>query len=370
MNVNLFHKKWFVHLIVWLSYYFIAVWFFTDLLGFSAASKRALLLVFFHSGIFYLNLFVLLPYVLEKKWKVFYYLIVINLVVLVVFTFKIIDDFYFINAVGDQFFLKGIEDLPPGLKQQVLDWKQTHEVSPERRFMGMRFFANGGSVIIILLISSLYRNQILKRNRDKEAILLKNQMLEAESQILKWQINPHFLFNTLNNIYALAQMKSPRAPDAIHRLSEMLRYVIYDCNEEFVSLKHEISYIKSYIALQLLKDDEISNVSYEFPEEESNLKIAPMLLISFIENSFKHSKIEDLKNGWIDLKIKLEEKNFIFDLRNSIPDVLPAKDRQGGIGLDNVKRRLELIYPKKYQLDINKGEKEFSVYLKLELHED
>ncbi len=370
MNINFFQKKWFVHLIVWLSYYFISAWFFTDLLGFSSALKRALLLIFIHAGIFYLNFFILLPHILEKKWKVFYYLMVINLVALVVFTFKIIDDFYFINTIGNQIFLKGIEDLPPDLKHQVIDWKQTHDVSPERRFLGMRFFANGGLVIIILLISSLYRNQILKRNRDKETILLKNQMLEAESKILKWQINPHFLFNTLNNIYALTLMKSPRAPDAIHRLSEMLRYVIYDCNEEFVGLKHEISYIKSYIALQLLKDDEISNVSYEFPKVDNNLKVAPMLLISFVENSFKHSKIEDLKNGWIDLKIKLEGKTFIFDLQNSIPDILPAKDTQGGIGLDNVKRRLELIYPKKHQLNISKAENKFSVYLKIELHED
>jgi len=162
-------------------------------------------------------------------------------------------------------------------------------------------------------------------------------------------------------------MKSDRAPDAVHRLSEMLRYVIYDCNEEFVSLEHEINYIKSYIALQLLKDDEISNVNFEFSEINTKLKIAPMLLISFIENSFKHSKIEDLNNGWIDIKIRTKEEQLKLEIKNSIPDIEPSKDKQGGIGLDNVKRRLELIYPQKYNLNIEKTEKEYAVYLTIEL---
>jgi len=367
MNIRIFQLKWFVHLLVWLSYYFLLVWFFSDILGFKIALIRALLIVGLHTGIFYLNLLVLLPYVLEKKWTTFYYLIVVNLVFLIVFAFKFIDDIYFIDSASNQIFLKGISDLPTDLKEQILTWRQNNSPNSEHRFFSMRFLTNGFSIVIILLFSTLFRNGIVKREKEKEASLLKSQMLEAESKILKWQINPHFLFNTLNNIYALSQMKSDRAPDAVHRLSEMLRYVIYECNEEFVSLDQEINYIKSYIALQLLKDDEISNVHYQFPSGNTKLKIAPMLLISYIENSFKHSKIEDLKNGWIDIKIKTEQNKLFFEVKNSIPEIEPAKDKQGGIGLENVKRRLSLIYPEKHKLGIKKNDNEYSVRLTIEL---
>jgi len=367
MIINLFQKKWFAHILIWLSYFFLLIWFFTDISGFIGAFKRALFITTLHTGIFYLNLLVLLPYVLEKKWTLFYYLIIINILIMVIFLFNFIDDVFFINDIRKLAFLKGIEDLPLEMREKIIDWRQNNPMPRDRRFINMRFITNGFFVVIVLLISALYRNRIVKREKEEEATLLKNQILEAESKILKWQINPHFLFNTLNNIYALSQMKSDRAPDAVHRLSEMLRYVIYDCNEEFVSLEHELNYIKGYIALQLLKDDEISNVHYEFLDINTKLKIAPMLLISFIENSFKHSKIEDLKNGWIDIKLKTKGNQLELEIKNSIPEIEPAKDKQGGVGLENVKRRLELIYPEKYKLDIENAEKEYSVRLTLEL---
>lgn len=287
---------------------------------------------------------------------------------MVIFLFKFIDDQFFISDIRNQVFLKGIEDLPAELREKITEWRQNNHLTRDHRFFSMRFMTNGFSIIMVLLISTLYRNGLVKREKEEEASALKNQMLEAESKILKWQINPHFLFNTLNNIYALSQMKSDRAPDAVHRLSEMLRYVIYDCNEEFVSLEHELNYIKGYIALQLLKDDKISNVHYEFIDVNTNLKIAPMLLISFIENSFKHSKIEDLNNGWIDINLKTIEQQLVLEVKNSIPEIVPAKDKQGGVGLENVKRRLELIYPEKYILDIKQAEKEYSIKLTLNLN--
>ena len=369
MNINLFQKKWFAHILIWLSYFFLLVWFFTDVLGFVGALKRALIIIPLHAGIFYLNLLVLLPYILEKKWKLFYYLIIINVVILVIFLFKFIDDQFFISDIRNLVFLKGIEDLPSELRERITEWRQNNRPTHDPRFFSMRFMTNGFSIIMVLLISTLYRNNVVKKEKEKEAVTLKNQMLEAESKILKWQINPHFLFNTLNNIYALTQMKSDRAPDAVHRLSEMLRYVIYDCNEEYVSLEHELNYIKGYISLQLLKDDEISNVHFEFTDINTNLKIAPMLLISFIENSFKHSKIEDLNNGWINLKLKTIGKQLVLEVKNSIPEIEPAKDKQGGIGLENVKRRLELLYPEKYILDIKSIENEYSIKLTINLSE-
>ncbi|MEN8120546.1 MAG: histidine kinase [Bacteroidota bacterium] len=368
MNINLFQKKWSTHILIWLSYFFLLIWFFTDVLGFINALKRASIIVPLHAGIFYLNSLILLPQVLEKKWKISYYIIIINVIIMIIFTFKFIDDILFIDDIKNQVFFKGLENLPPDLTDKISSWRENNPVIYDRRFFSMRFITNIFSVIMVLLVSTLYRNEMVKREKEEEASLLKNQMLEAESKLLKWQINPHFLFNTLNNIYALSLMKSDRTPDAVHRLSEMLRYVIYDCNEEYVVLEHELNYIKGYIALQLLKDDEISNVHFEFADIDTKLKIAPMLLISYIENSFKHSKIEDLNNGWINIKLETIGKTLHFEVKNSIPEIEPAKDKQGGLGLENVKRRLELIYPGRYNLNVMKTEKEYSVKLTLELN--
>ena len=367
MSVGLFQKKWFAHVVIWLSYFFLLVWLYSDVLGFFGAFKRSFLITVLHVGVFYLNLQVLLPYVLEKKMGLFYYLIVINIVLMVVFLFRFVDDLFFFSDIRSKIFFKGYEDLPFELKENIANWRKNNPARPNQKIINIRSLTHGFTVVMILLISTLYRNRVVKKEKEAEASVLKNQMLEAESKILKWQINPHFLFNTLNNIYALTQMKSDRAPDAIHRLSEMLRYVIYDCNEKFVSLKHELNYIKGYIALQLLKDDKISNVHYKFHDIDVKLKIAPMLLIPFIENSFKHSKIEDLQNGWIDIKLKTVGNQLQLMVNNSIPEIEPAKDNQGGIGLENVKRRLELTYTNKYDLTINRTISEYSIKLSVNL---
>lgn len=211
---------------------------------------------------------------------------------------------------------------------------------------------------------------VVNRKREKEAVQLQNQMLEAETKMLKWQINPHFLFNTLNNIYSMSQMKSDKTPNAIHRLSQMLRYVIYDCNDNFVKLEQEISYIRSYINLQMLKDENMQNVKFDLQVGNPYLKIAPMLLISFVENSFKHSNIEDTENSWINIKLTTIENKLNFTIKNSIPEQTFAKDKSGGVGMENVKKRLQLLYPNKHYLKLTQEKNVYSVELMLELNEN
>lgn len=217
----------------------------------------------------------------------------------------------------------------------------------------------------IFFLSSAFKTSQLALKREKEAADLKSENLNSELKFLKSQINPHFLFNALNNIYALAVMRSDKTPENILKLSDMLRYIIYDCNADLVPLQKELSYIKNYIDLQKLKDDQITAIEVDFESVDPNCMIAPMIFIPFIENSFKHSRIEDVKNGWIKLKIYNDEDRLYFIARNSISKDAYSKDAVGGVGLDNVKRRLELIYKNHHDLKIEESEEEFSVTLSL-----
>jgi LytS/YehU family sensor histidine kinase len=199
---------------------------------------------------------------------------------------------------------------------------------------------NGVIIIVVLFISTIYRNIAEGRRREKNEIALENKILEAETSFLKSQINPHFLFNTLNNIYSLAVAKSDKTADSIHRLSDMLRYVIYESDEKLVRLEKEVNYIKAYIQMQLLKDEAIKNIRIDIDNIDKDLKIAPMILIPFVENSFKHSKIEDTKKGWMTINLKTVSGQMIFSIENSIPDTAQSKDKGSGVGLSNTRRRL------------------------------
>lgn len=234
--------------------------------------------------------------------------------------------------------------------------------SPMRR---MRMIYSFTQTLAIYFLSTAFKTSQIALKREKEASDLKSENLNSELKFLRSQINPHFLFNALNNIYALSIIKSDKTPDNILKLSDMLRYIIYDCNADRVLIEKEINYINNYIDLQKLKDDKITNIEVNFEKVESHCMIAPMIFIPFIENSFKHSKIEDLENGWIKLKIEHTDTQLIFSIGNSLPKKVYTKDKIGGVGLENVTRRLELLYPKKHQLKIEDTKSEFFVELKI-----
>jgi hypothetical protein len=215
--------------------------------------------------------------------------------------------------------------------------------------------------------SALFEMAAYARRKEKEMAVLRSEKLESELKFLKSQVNPHFLFNALNNIYTLSVLKSDAAPENLLKLSAMLRYVLYDCKEATVPLGKEIEYLRHFIALNLLKDSRGLNVKATLDESRPQLRIAPMLFIPFVENAFKHSKVEDLANGWIDIQLKTEENAVVLEVKNSLPKESFTKNEAGGIGLENVRRQLELLYPGRHELRIGKGETEFGVYLKIQL---
>jgi len=350
ININHIKSKW-AHILTWVIFFVLMVAASSHIFGLLNSLIKSFISVLILTMVFYTNYRVLLPIFLEKKRYIKYSLIVLISLILGVLVSSYVDLMFF-----DPMSYKKLEHLPDGYLDHV----------PKHIIMGRNMVMNTISILATLLLSTIFRGIAQRQKEEINTVELKNKIVEAESKLLKSQINPHFIFNALNNIYSLSQIQSQKTPDAIHKLSQILRYVIYDNSDEFVNIEKEIEYITSYIDLQKMKDDDIGeNIKVELNILNKRIKIAPMLLIPFIENSFKHSYIEDTNNGWIDLKITTEENKLIFICKNSIPQIDIKKDKVGGIGLENVTKRLELLYPEKHTLKINNNNNIFSVYLEI-----
>jgi len=359
MELYLHKRNHLIHIAVWIVYLVLLTWFFLNFNGFGESITKSLIFVCVHAIVFYLNLNVLLPKFLEKKHYALYFLLVIGLIALTIILFNTFERFVDYQEIRNTVKRHGRQG--PGRGQVRMLAKQ---------FELGRMVLNGIVVVAVLFISTIYRSIAEGRRREQNEIALQNKVLEAEKSFLKSQMNPHFLFNTLNNIYSLSLAKSDNTAESIHRLSEMLRYVLYESDEKNVRLEKEIKYIEAYIQLQLLRDDEIENVNLDIGNIDNSFMIAPMILIPFIENSFKHSKIEDTENGWINITIKTVSNKLIFTIENSIPAIIPSKDKSSGVGLTNTKRRLELLYPDKHTLNIIDSGEKYAVQLKIDLNEN
>lgn len=204
----------------------------------------------------------------------------------------------------------------------------------------------------------------------KEKKDLESQKLQSELKFLKSQINPHFFFNTLNNLYALTLKKSDLAPEIVLRLSEMMRYMLYECNEKMVSLEKEINYVRNYLELEKLRQGNNFEINFNIEGEISNQEIAPLVFIPFLENSFKHGVSNQIKSGYVNIDLELSDDKVALEIENSKPPSIPDKmslKKSGGIGLENVKRRLKLLYPQKHQINIIDKANTFKVSLNINL---
>ena len=187
---------------------------------------------------------------------------------------------------------------------------------------------------------------------------------KSEIDLLKSQISPHFLMNTLNNLYSLVYQGSKQASDAVLKLSDIMRYLLYDTKTDLVPLENEVKYLESFIELQMLRFRNRDLVSFKITGELNGRMVAPMIFIPFVENAFKHgSKIE--KGSGITLKLAVEEKKILFKVINIKAKRDIQKDAEKGIGLENVRMRLELQYPEKYDLRIKDEGERYEVYLEI-----
>lgn len=196
---------------------------------------------------------------------------------------------------------------------------------------------------------------------------LANEKLIAELNFLKAQINPHFLFNTLNNLYYLAYSKSEHTTEVIAKLSQMMRYMIYDSNHPKVLLNKEIEYMQSYISLERLRLNNQIPIDFEIHGNTENVRITPLIFITFLENAFKHGVSNNNPKAWVNLSIHVTGKECVYLVKNS-KDNGNGKNDKSGIGLQNVKRRLELSYPGQYQLTVDDKPETYSVQLNMTLH--
>ncbi|HEX7845866.1 MAG TPA: histidine kinase [Chitinophagaceae bacterium] len=190
---------------------------------------------------------------------------------------------------------------------------------------------------------------------------------ETELNFLKSQINPHFLFNSLNSVYFLIKKDNPEAREALHKFSEMLRYQLYEMSGDKIPIEKEITYLEDYVALQQLRKDEGYSVQFNCDDNVKGFSIEPLLLIPFVENAFKHISHNNDKNNFVKLDISRSNGTLSFKVENSKEAVSQWEGQQGGIGLVNVKRRLELLYPEKHELKIEETAKTYSVKLDLSI---
>lgn len=197
---------------------------------------------------------------------------------------------------------------------------------------------------------------------------VENEKLMAELNFLKAQINPHFLFNTLNNLYYLVFTKSNNATEVIDKLSKMMRYMIYDSNHPNVPLSKEIEYMHNYIDLERLRLNNEIPIRFEVEGDVDNVCIAPLILITFLENAFKHGISNNKPGAWVSILIQLHGNECIYTVKNSKPaSGNPNANGKSGIGLQNVQRRLELSYPNQYILHTEDLPDSYQVQLKITL---
>lgn len=289
-----------------------------------------LLTSIYHIGLFYFNAYFLYPKLLIKWW----WLYIIILVVICKLSFSI-----------KLFFLR----LDPAF--------QLTEENRRVIFFGILPF------IVASIIFRFISDRIRSEKREKE---VKTERLAAELKFLRSQVSPHFLFNMMTNMVSLARQKSDLLEPSLIRLSELLRYMLYDSNEEKIALTREIEQIETYVALQQLRFGDDIKVAVDIKTDGGDSLIEPMLFIPFIENAFKHGG-GIVNDPYINIELLVKEKIIEFKMQNNFSPETQAKDKNTGIGLANVRDRLKLLYPNKYKLDISDSNNLFTVYLKLDL---
>ncbi|MET3019747.1 sensor histidine kinase [Flavobacterium hydatis] len=288
----------------------------------------------------------IIPQTLDKK-KYLLFIVFATSWLYLVFAFLMIFKYYYLEPKFPGFFD---------------DWLG-HKMSVPERLTSFKLIFREFSFItypiIILGFISFNRKQqrFLKLEEEKKSMELK---------VLKNQLNPHFLFNTLNNLYTLTLKKDDKAPEVIAKLSEILDFVLYRCNEDYVSIEKEIALIENYIALEKLRYSESRlEISFAKDIQESN-KISPLIILTFIENSFKHGVINETKKASIKMNLESKKGQIIFSIENTKPqNGITAITTKSKIGLENVRKQLDLLYPKKHQLEIEETQSFYKVKLYL-----
>ena len=309
--------------------------------GYWRAFTETLLVGAFHAIAVYINLFYLIPKFLFKKKHLSY---IAWLSTVVVLSSATLFGVYYLININDPEVQKLTKD-EQVLMGTIINTAFTVAVS-----------------MVLKLLKQWYEHEKVTKELEKETI-------ESELKYLKTQIQPHFLFNSLNNIYALSLQKSDKAPDVILKFSEILRFVLYECNQPKVMLQKEIAYLRNYSELEQIRQGERLKIDFNISGSDEEVEIEPMLFLPFLENSFKHGVNSKLMDVWVKLNMKINENEIDFELENSLPGepIMKVENNHKGIGLVNVKRRLDLLYKNNYTLDIKESPDSFLVKLNVKI---
>jgi len=298
----------------------------------------------FHIALSYLFIFYLLPKLFNGKVIEFFTLIIISLGLTLILKFQV--TYYFTSG-----------DVMPeftGITSKI-DFTYAIQVIL-------------GEVYVVAFVTAI--KLVIDWIKQREYLNLTNEMLlENELKYLRSQIQPHFFFNTLNNLYSLTIDKSDKAPNLILKLSDLMKYFLYETGKEYQTLENEVNHIKDYIEIERLRYDETLKIDFDIKGKTKNVMIKPLILIPLVENAFKHGARNSKTNSYINISLTSTKKYLDFKVENSFEKpTKKIKEQIGGIGLTNLKKRLELNYGSKdYNLDTIKKKNKYLAHLKLKL---
>jgi two-component system, LytTR family, sensor kinase len=349
-----FFKYKLYHIPFWFAYHW--MWWVLTIGSFSQVTHnffspygiKTLFYILFQALGVYFNLYYLIPKFLEKGKYVLYIFLLISVIIVMA---ACIASGYYVSS-----WLSGTA------------FSDLYGIDPKRYtyFFQVNTLPSTAASMTLGMSVKLAKNWIQTRNREQ---LLEKEKLETELNFLKYQFNPHFLFNSINSIFFLIHKNPDMASASLAKFSDLLRYQLYECNDKQILLSKEITCLENAIELEKLRQNDNVTVTFDVDEQKAErLGIAPFMLMTFVENAFKHVSKHTDKPNWIKIALDTNDGQLHFAVSNStshnaFTDVI----RYGGIGLKNVQRRLDLMYPGKYNLDIQSNQFSFSITLQLQL---
>ena len=321
------------HIVFWVVYYALNFVFYSKFLAYDDVLLKTLIACSFHITIVTINISILLPkYFFPRKFGMY---------------FGIFVPLFALTVLG----LVVIETAMLPKMQSVYESATIEHV-----------MSSIISTLIVTSITAMLRFLQEWYKQQEKARKLAYNKLEADHKMLRMQVNPHFLFNALNNIYYMAYKKMDETAPAILKLSDLMRFMLYESDDRKIPLQKEIDYIQNYLGLEELKHGDTNHkITFEIAGS-THREVEPLLMIPFVENAFKHGNLED-NDSFLHINIDSEEDAFIFKIRNSFDPDDQQKDEVGGVGIENVKNRLQIYYPEKHVLNIKKDSNIYSVEL-------
>lgn len=332
------HRMLMLHLSFWLAYFTYSIYDLQAYLGLVKGAGYISLRLSFLLLASYLHYFLVLPFWLTEK-KIWQYLSWMVLLIAAVVSLRIFAE----NLI-----------LPQIVKNEA--YYQTVKLS--------RIVSTCWDTVVFMMFTGMIRFTVDRFDFESRQKQLENEKLVAELNYLKAQINPHFLFNTLHNLNYLVYAGSAKATEVIIKLSNIMRYMIYEANKTQVPLQHEVDYLHDYIHLESIRLSQSIHFAFEKEGDMENISIAPLTLITLLENAFKHGVRDTEKDCWIKLKLKIEKGIIYYEVSNRILPVDPTR-QASGFGLENLQRRLQLGYSNRHSLQIAKQNEVYTVQLQL-----